>query len=46
VTVVGGIIAVVLFFAVVGFLFHLVEIALVVIVIAVIIRWIISRGSK
>jgi hypothetical protein len=46
VAVVGGIIAVVLFLAVVGFLFRLVEIAVVVIVIAAIIRWIFSRGSK
>jgi hypothetical protein len=46
VTVVGAIIAVVLFLSVVGFLFHLVEIAVVVIVIAAIIRWIVTRAGK
>jgi hypothetical protein len=46
VTVVGAIIPVVLFLSVVGFLFHLVEIAVVVIVIAAIIRWIVTRAGK
>jgi hypothetical protein len=46
VTVVGAIIAVVLFLSVVGFLFHLVEIAVVVIIIAAIIRWIVTRAGK